>query len=187
MEINHEIFLSGVMASVKSTIITRFGEEDGKITALQDLVARERTKACAAQLEVKELREMLEEERVTKEDNKVAMAAIRQEFEGKLAQEIVVRERVSEELASAKRELAAAASACQEQIVTEVEKARVALHSNYDRKLVAASLAAEKKFAGEVEGLKKKIQEYKDKYDKECEQHLKLKELYKKVGYNTAM
>ena len=94
---------------------------------------------------------------------------------------------MSEELASAKRELAAAASACQEQIVSEVEKARVALHLNYDRKLVAATLAAEKKFAGEVEGLKKKIQECKDKCDKECEQHLKLKELYKKVGYNTAM
>ena len=187
MEVNHEEFLSGVMAGVKSTIMTRFGEEVGKITALQDLVARERTTACAAQLQVEELRKQLEVERVTKEDNKVAMAALQQEFEGKLAQEIVVRERVSEELASAKRELAAAASACQEQIVTEVEKARVALHSNYDRKLVAATLAAEKKFAGEVEGLKKKIQECKDKCDKECEQHLKLKELYKKVGYNTAM
>ena len=187
MEINHGDFLSGVMASVKSTIMTRFGEEDGKITALQDLVARERTTACAAQLQVKELRKKLEEERVTKEDNKVAMAALQQEFEGKLAQEIVVRERVSEELASAKRELAAAASTCQEQIVTEVEKARVALHSNYDRKLVASLLAAEKKYAREVEGMKKKIQEYKEKYDKECEQHLKLKDLYKKVGYNTAM
>ena len=135
MEINHEEFLSGVMAGVKSTIMTRFGEEDGKITALQDLVARERTTACAAQLQVKELRKQLEEERVTKEDNKLAMATLQHEFEGKLAQEIVVRERVSEELASAKRELAAAASACQEQIVTEVEKARVALHNNYDRKL----------------------------------------------------
>ena len=93
---------------------------------------------------------------MTKEDNKLAMAALQQEFEGKLAQEIVVRERVSEELASAKRELADAASACQEQIVTEVEKARVALHSNYDRKLVAASLAAENKYAREVEGMKKK-------------------------------
>jgi bacillopeptidase F (M6 metalloprotease family) len=124
---------------------------------------------------------------VTKEDNKLAMAALQQEFEGKLAQEIVVRERLSEELASAKGELAAAASACQEQIVTEVEKARVALHSNYDRTLVASLLAAEKKYAREVEGMKKKIQEYKEKYDKECAQHLKLKDLYKKVGYNTAM
>ena len=156
MEVNHEEFLSGVMAGVKSTIMTRFGEEDGKITALQDLVARERTITCDAQLQVKELSKQLEEERVAKEDNKVAMAAIRQEFEGKLAQEIVVRERVSEELASAKRELAAAASACQEQIVSEVEKARVALHSNYDRKLVAATLAAEKKFVKEVEGFEKK-------------------------------
>jgi hypothetical protein len=187
MEINHEEWLSSVMASFKSTIMTRFGEEDGKITALQELVARERTTACAAQLQVKELRKMLEEERVTKEDNKLAMAALQQEFKGKLAQEIVVRERLSEELASAKRELAAAASASQDQIVSEVEKARVALHSNNARKLVDATLAAEKKFAGEVEGLKKKIQECKDKYDKECEQHLKLKELYKKVGYNTAM
>ena len=48
MEVNHEEFLSGVMAGVKSTIMTRFGEEVGKITALQDLVARERTTACAA-------------------------------------------------------------------------------------------------------------------------------------------
>ena len=187
MEINHEELFSGVMAGVKSSIMTRFGEEDGKIIALQDLVARERTTACAAQLQVEEPRKQLEVERVTKEDNKVAMAALQQEFEGKLAQEIVVRERVSEELASAKRELAAAASASQEQIVSEVEKARVALHSNYDRKLVAASLAAEKKYAREVEGMKKKIQEYKDKYYKEYEQHLKSKELYKKVGYNTAM
>ena len=155
MEINHEEFLSGEMAGVKSTIMTRFGEEDGKITALQDLVARERTTACDAQLQVKELRK--KEERVTIEDNKVAMAALQQEFEGKLAQEFVVRERGSEELASAKRELAAAASACQEQIVTEVEKARVALSNNYDRKLVAASFAAEKKYVAEVEGMKKKI------------------------------
>jgi hypothetical protein len=69
---------------------------------------------------------------------------------------------VSEELASAKRELAAAASACQDQIVSEVEKARVALHSNYDRKLVAASLAAEKKYVAGVEDVEK-IQEYKEK------------------------
>ena len=124
---------------------------------------------------------------MTKEDNKIAMVALQHELQGKLAQEIVVRERLSEELASAKRELAAAASACQDQIVSEVEKARVALHSNNNRKLVDATLAAEKKFAGEVEGLKKKIQEYKDKYYKEYEQHLKSKELYKKVGYNTAM
>ena len=73
-----------------------------------------------------------------------------------MAQEIVVRERLSEEIASAKGELAAAASTCQEEIVAEVEKARVALHSNYDRKLVAASLAAEKKYAREVDGMKKK-------------------------------
>ena len=92
-EIGHEEWLSGVLAGVKSAIMTRFGE-----------------------------------------DNKVAMAALQQEIEGKLAQEIVVRERVSEELASAKRELAAAASACQDQSVSEVEKARVALHSNNNRK-----------------------------------------------------
>ncbi len=49
-----------------------------------------------------------------KEDNKVAMVALQQEFQGKLAQEIVVRERLSEELVSAKRQLAAAASTCQE-------------------------------------------------------------------------
>ncbi len=46
----------------------------------------------------------LEEERVTKEDNKVAMTTLQHEFQGKLAQEIVVRERLSENLASAKRE-----------------------------------------------------------------------------------
>ncbi len=90
------------------------------------------------------------------EDNKVAMAALQQEFEGKLAQEIVVRERLSEELASAKGELAAVASSCQEEIVAEVEKARVAVSNNYDRKLVAASLAVEKKYVAEVEGMNKK-------------------------------
>ncbi len=46
---------------------------------------------------------------MTKEDNKVAMVDLQQELQGKVAQEIVVRERLSEELASAKRELAAAA------------------------------------------------------------------------------
>ncbi len=72
-----------------------------------------------------------------------------------MAQEIVVRERLFEELASAKGELAAAASACQEEIVAEVEKARVAISNNYDRKLVGASSAAEKKYVAEVEGVKK--------------------------------
>ncbi len=62
MEINHEEWLSSVLAGVKSTIMTRFGEEDGKIPALQDLFARERTTTCAAQLQVKELRNTLEEE-----------------------------------------------------------------------------------------------------------------------------
>ncbi len=123
METNYEEWLSNVFASVKSTITTRFGEEDGKITTLQDVVARERTTPCAAKLQVVELRKNLEEERVTKEDNKVAMVALQHEFQGKLAQEIVVRERLSEELASAKRELAVAALSCQEQIVAEVEKA----------------------------------------------------------------
>jgi hypothetical protein len=125
MEISHEEWLSGVLAGVKSTIMTRFGEEDSKITALQDVAARERTTTCDAKLQVVELRKKLEEERVTNEDNKVAMAALHQEFQGKLAQEIVVRERLSEEFASAKGELAAAASTCQEEIVAEVEKARV--------------------------------------------------------------
>ncbi len=73
-----------------------------------------------------------------------------------MTQEIVVRERLSEELASAKGKLAAAASACQEEVVAEVEKARVALSNNYDRNLVAASLAAEKKYVAEVEGMKTK-------------------------------
>ncbi len=121
------------------TGMTRFSGEDGKITALQDLVARERTTTCVAQLQVLELRKKLEDERVMKEYNKVAMASLQHELHGKLAQEIVVRERLFEELASAKRELAAAASACQEEIVAEVEKSRVALSNNYDRKLVAAS------------------------------------------------
>ncbi len=89
MEINHEGLLSGVLAGVKSTIMSSFGEEDGKITALQDLVARERTTTCVAQIQVKELRNKLEEERVTKEDNKVAMLALEQEFQGELAQAIV--------------------------------------------------------------------------------------------------
>jgi hypothetical protein len=111
-EINHEEWLFGVLAGVKSTIMTRFGEEEGKITALQDLAAQERTTTCAAKLQVEELRKKLEEERVTKEDNKVAMAALQQEFYGKLAQEIVVRERLSEELANATGQLVAAASAC---------------------------------------------------------------------------
>ncbi len=115
MEINHEEWLSCVLAGVKSSIMTRF---------------------C--------------------EDNKVAMAALQQEFEGKLTQEIVVHGRLSEELASAKGELAAAALACQEEIVAEVEMARVALSNNYDRKLATAPLAAEKKYAAEVEGMKKK-------------------------------
>ena len=119
MEINHEEWLSGVLAGVKSTIMTRFGEEDGKIAAMQDLVARKRTTTCAVKLQVEELRKKLEEERVTKEDNKVAMAALQQECQGKLAREIVVRERLCDELASAKGELAAAASACQEEIVAE--------------------------------------------------------------------
>ncbi len=98
-------------------------------------------------------------------DSNVAMAALQQEFEGKLEQEIIVRERLSEELASAKGELAVAASAYQEEIVAEVERARVAVSNNYDRKLVAASLAAEKKYVAEVESMKKKIQEYKEKYE----------------------
>jgi hypothetical protein len=76
MEINHEELLSSVMAGVKSTILTRFGESDGKITALQDVVARERITSCVAKLQVVELRKKLEEERVTKEDNKVAMATL---------------------------------------------------------------------------------------------------------------
>ncbi len=71
--------------------------------------------------------------------------------------------------------------------MAEVEKARVALSNKYDRKLIAASSTAEKKYVAEVEGMKKEIQEYKEKYEKECEQHLKLKEIYKKVGYNIAM
>ncbi len=124
---------------------------------------------------------------MTKEDNKVAMAALQQECQGKLAQEIVVRERLFEELARAKRELAAAASACQEQIVAEVGKATVALNTNYDRKLLAISSAAEKKYVAEIEGINEKVQEYKEKYEKECEQHLKLKEVYKKLRHNTAM
>ncbi len=70
---------------------------------------------------------------MTKEDNKVAMASLQQEFQGKLSQEIVVRERLFEELASAKQELATAASACQEEIVAEVEKTRVTLSNNYVR------------------------------------------------------
>ncbi len=80
MEINHEEWLSNVLACVKSTIMTRFGEENGKITALQDLAARERTTSCAAKLQVVELRQKLEEERVTIEDNNVAMVALQQEF-----------------------------------------------------------------------------------------------------------
>ena len=93
---------------------------------------------------------------MTKEANKVAMAVPQQEFEGKLAQKNVVRERLSEELASAKGELAVAASTCKEEIVVEVEKARVALSNNYDHKLVAASLAAEKKYVAEIECINKK-------------------------------
>ncbi len=113
------------------------------------------------------------------------MAALQQEFQGMLAQEIVVRERLPEELASAKGEFAAVASACQKGNVEEVEKAWVALSNNYDRKLVAASSAAEKKFVAEIEDVKKN-QKYKEKYEKECEQHSKLKEVDKKVRYNTA-
>ena len=77
MEINHEEWLSSVLAGVKSTIMTKFGEADGKITALEDVVARERGTSCAANLQVVELRKKLEEDKKDTVDKKVTIDVVR--------------------------------------------------------------------------------------------------------------
>ncbi len=41
-------------------------------------------------------------------------------------------------------------------IVAEAGEGTVALNTNYDRKLIAASLAAKKKYVAEIEGINKK-------------------------------
>ena len=68
MNNNHEAWLSELLMGLNYEILARLGEEDGRINALQNVIARERTISCTAKLEVADLRNKLDVIRRENED-----------------------------------------------------------------------------------------------------------------------